>query len=73
MILISLPLVVLLAIQGTGLAPAVVQAPDSPVRLDRAKILNAVPDEPAVLLYAATNLTDHAKARPSPARGRLHR
>ena len=24
-----------------------------------AKILNAVPDEPAVLLYAATNLTDH--------------
>ena len=37
---------------------AVVQAPDSPIRVDHAKILNVVPDEPPVLLYAATNLTD---------------
>jgi hypothetical protein len=34
----------------------IVQAPDSPVRLDHAKILNAG-DQPLVLLYAATNLT----------------
>jgi hypothetical protein len=39
-------------------APAVVQAPDSPIRLDHVKILNVVPDEPPVLLYAANNLTD---------------
>jgi hypothetical protein len=36
---------------------AVVQAADSPVRLDRATILNA-PDAPPVLLYSATNLTN---------------
>jgi hypothetical protein len=59
LIVIALPLVLLLVVQAAGLAPAVVQAPDSPVRLDRAKILNVVPDEPAVLLYAATNLTDY--------------
>jgi hypothetical protein len=34
----------------------VVQAPDSPVRIDRLKILNTG-DDPLVLLYAATNLT----------------
>jgi hypothetical protein len=33
-----------------------VQAPDSPIRLDHATILNAA-DAPPVLLYAATNLT----------------
>lgn len=49
----------LLSLQPAGITPAVVEAPDSPVRLDRAKILNLVPDEPAVLLYAASNLTDH--------------
>jgi hypothetical protein len=38
--------------------PVVVQAPDSPIKLDHVKILNVVPDEPPVLLYAATNLTD---------------
>jgi hypothetical protein len=38
--------------------PAVaVQAPDSPVRLDRVAILTAA-EGPPVLLYAATNLTD---------------
>ena len=44
--------------QPAGTNPAVVQAPDSPVRLDRAKILNVVAGEPPVLLYSATNLTD---------------
>jgi hypothetical protein len=34
----------------------VVQAPDSPVRLDRLKIFSA-DDAPPVLLYAATNVT----------------
>jgi len=34
-----------------------VQAPDSPVRLDRTAILTAA-DAPPVLLYAATNVTD---------------
>ncbi len=38
--------------------PTVVQAPDSPIRLEHAKILNVGAAEPAVLLYAATNLTD---------------
>jgi hypothetical protein len=61
--MIALSLVLLLANQGANqgsqLALGVVQAPDSPVKLDRAKIFNFVPDEPAVLLYAATNLTDN--------------
>jgi hypothetical protein len=47
------------AASAAEVAPAVVQAPDSPVRLDHAKILNVVDGEPAVLLYAATNLTDN--------------
>jgi hypothetical protein len=38
--------------------PTVVQAPDSPVKIERAKVLNVGAAEPAVLLYAATNLTD---------------
>lgn len=45
-----------LAVAPADLPTMIVQAPDSPVRLDRAKILN-VGDEPLVLLYAATNLT----------------
>ena len=36
-----------------------VQAPDSPVRLDRATVLTSA-DGPPVLLYSATNLTDVA-------------
>jgi hypothetical protein len=36
----------------------VVQAPDSPVRLNQATILAAT-EGPPVLLYSATNLTDH--------------
>jgi hypothetical protein len=46
-----------LVLAGRDIPVAVVQAPDSPVRLDRVKILNTG-DEPLVLLYAATNLTD---------------
>jgi hypothetical protein len=49
---------VLLAVSTGQVAPTIVQAPDSPVRIDSAKVLNVVPGEPAVLLYAATNLTD---------------
>jgi hypothetical protein len=53
----ALVLAVMLAQAQTGSMPvAVVGAPDSPVRLDRAKILNTG-DDPLVLLYAATNAT----------------
>ena len=41
------------------MTPTIIQAPDSPVKLDHARILNVVEGEPAVLLYAATNLTDN--------------
>ena len=51
-------LVLLIAVSTGQVAPTTVQAPDSPVRIDSAKVLNVVPGEPAVLLYAATNLTD---------------
>jgi hypothetical protein len=37
---------------------SVVQAPDSPVRLDRATVLTTTTDAPPVLLYAATNVTN---------------
>ena len=47
------------AITAADVTPIVVQAPDCPVRLDHAKILNVVAGEPAVLMYAATNLTDN--------------
>ena len=48
---------------GLAAAPSekpaiVVQAPDSPVRIDRATILRAA-DGPPVVLYSATNLTDN--------------
>src|SRR5437870_8913958 len=51
-----------LLISWLGAVPAetsavVVQAPDSPVRLDHAKVLSAA-EGPPVLLYAATNSTD---------------
>lgn len=59
MTVLATTVVLMLAAQPAGMTPAVVQAPDSPVRLDRAKILNVVADEPPVLMYAATNLTDH--------------
>jgi hypothetical protein len=49
---------VTLALAAVAERPAtVVQAADSPVRLDRATILSAA-DGPPVVLYLATNLTD---------------
>ena len=41
------------------MTPTVIQGADSPVKLERARILNITAGEPAVLLYAATNLTDN--------------
>jgi hypothetical protein len=58
MTLLSTALAVFVAVAGET-APLVVQAPDSPVRIDHAKVLNVTTGEPAVLLYAATNLTDN--------------
>ena len=58
MILLATSLMALFTAAAADMAPVVVQAPDSPVRLDHAKILNVGAAEPAVLLYAATNLTD---------------
>jgi hypothetical protein len=46
-------------VAAAELTPTIIQAPDSPVKLDHARILNVVEGEPAVLLYAATNLTDN--------------
>jgi hypothetical protein len=59
MTLLATSMVVLLAAAPGEIVPAVVQAPDSPVRIDHAKILNITAGEPAVLMYAATNLTDN--------------
>jgi hypothetical protein len=51
-------LITLALAAGPAEKPAtIVQAPDSPVRLDRATILAAA-EGPPVVLYAATNLTD---------------
>ena len=47
------------AAAAAEMTPTIIQAPDSPVKLDHARILNVVEGEPAVLLYAATNLTDN--------------
>src|SRR5687767_8987679 len=47
------------AIASAGeITPTIVQAPDSPITVSRPKIFNIVPAEPAVLFYAATNVTD---------------
>ena len=59
MTLLAASAVVSLAVFAGENMPAIVQAPDSPVRVDHAKIFNIVADEPAVLMYAATNLTDN--------------
>jgi hypothetical protein len=58
MTLLTTSLMLWLAAAAGEPVPAVVQAPDSPVRVDHAKIYNVVPNEPAVLMYAATNVTD---------------
>ncbi len=47
-----------LLLAATERPVAVVQAPDSPVRLDKLKVLNT-DEAPPVLIYAATNLTDN--------------
>jgi hypothetical protein len=58
MTLVAVLAVLLLAVPPAEIAPSIVQAPDSPVRIDRAKVLNVGSDEPAVLLYSATNTTE---------------
>ena len=58
MTLLTTSLVLWLAAAAGETAPTVIQAPDAPVRVDHAEIFNVVPDEPAVLMYAATNMTD---------------
>ncbi len=58
MTLLTTSLILWLAAAAGETAPTVIQAPDSPVRVDHAKIFNVVADEPAVLMYAATNMTD---------------
>src|SRR5262245_22911035 len=46
-------------VAAADMTPTIIQAPDSPVKLDHARILNVVDGEPPVLLYAATNQTDN--------------
>ena len=58
MTLLATTVIAMLAATSAEIAPAVVQAPDSPIRIDHAKVLNVGAAEPAVLMYAATNLTD---------------
>jgi hypothetical protein len=58
MTLLAASLTALFAAGLADVSPVVVQAPDSPVRIDHVKVLNVGAAEPAVLLYAATNLTD---------------
>jgi len=48
----------LLALAAVTTDPVLVQAPDSPVRLDRAVVVTT-DGNPPVLIYAATNLTDN--------------
>jgi hypothetical protein len=50
-------LALLLAAAPADKSAIIVQAPDSPVRIDHATVLNA-PEGPPVLLYQATNLTE---------------
>ena len=58
MTLLAASLIALFAAAFAEVPPVVVQAPDAPVRIDHVRILNVGAAEPAVLLYAATNLTD---------------
>jgi|SRR6266567_1312455 len=59
MTLLSAALTGWLAVAPPERAAIVVQAPDSPVRLDRAMVLQGA-EGPPVVLYSATNLTDAA-------------
>jgi len=58
MTLLAASLMALFTAGFAEVVPTVVQAPDSPVKIENAKVLNVGAAEPAVLLYAATNLTD---------------
>ena len=58
MTLLAASLMALFTAGFAEVAPMVIQAPDSPVKIEHAKVLNVGAAEPAVLLYAATNLTD---------------
>ena len=58
MTLLAASLMALFTAGFAEVVPTVVQAPDSPVKIEHAKVLNVGAAEPAVLLYAATNLTD---------------
>jgi len=57
MTLLSTVLTAWLAAAPSERAAIVVQAPDSPVRIDRASVLQGA-DGPPVILYSATNPTD---------------
>ena len=59
MTLLATSMILMFAASVGEVAPAIVHAPDSPIRLSRAKIFNIVADEPAVLMYAATNAADY--------------
>jgi hypothetical protein len=59
MSLLATSVFLLLVASAGEVSPTVVQVQDSPVRVDHAKILNITPNEPAVLMYAATNVTDN--------------
>jgi hypothetical protein len=58
MTFLATSMVLWLTVSAGEIAPSIVQAPDSPIRVNKGKIFNVVADEPAVLFYAATNLTD---------------
>jgi hypothetical protein len=58
MTILAASLALSLAVTTGESTPTIVQAADSPVKIDHAKIFNIVANEPAVLMYAATNLTD---------------
>lgn len=59
MTLLAASMVLWLAASAAEVTPAAVEAPGSPVRVSRAKVFNIVADEPAVLVYAATNVADY--------------
>ncbi len=52
----GLAMMLLLAPAAADMTPTVVQAPDSPIRLDHAHVL-AASDTPPVLVYEATNVS----------------
>jgi hypothetical protein len=59
MTLLAASIALALTLPAGDNTPTIVQAGDSPVKIDHAKIFNIGASEPAVLMYSATNLTDH--------------